>query len=449
MEKRIEEQLKIFRKGISAYVLSTEATTDFGIRIFNDTEQKEYEHIYTSSNIEVEKFVPASGAATRMFKDLQEFKNTGKPNKSSRKFFESYTEFPFGLIGSEQNEMLKELFELRKLDQLPKGLLPFHKYSEEHRTATEEHMAEGMEYVEKGGRIKIHFTVSPEHLEEFQKHVETSPIDSLGNFNITFSTQNPDTNTVAVDLRNEPVRSENNDLQLRPAGHGALLENLNQRKADIVFIKNIDNVVPDSLKGETIKFKKILAGVLIDYQAKTFDLLERNEKGEDIFEAGRNLLEELGLKGDFSYEEIVKKLNRPIRVCGMVKNLGEPGGGPFWVKEKRGTKSLQIVESAQIDKENADQEEIFKKSTHFNPVDLVCGIKDFRGEKFDLLKFRDPNTGFISEKSYKGKPIKALELPGLWNGSMADWNTVFVEVPLSTFNPVKTINDLLKPEHQA
>ncbi|MEM6642525.1 MAG: DUF4301 family protein, partial [Bacteroidota bacterium] len=264
---------------------------------------------------------------------------------------------------------------------------------------------------------------------------------------VSYSTQQPSTNTVAVDLENELFRDDQGRLVFRPAGHGALLANLNQLDADIVFIKNIDNVVPDRIKDQTIRFKKVLAGLLLSFQQKSFELLAKADQGESILIEAKELLSQMGLKGDIAEEEAREKLNRPIRVCGMVKNEGEPGGGPFWVK-KGDHETLQIVESAQVDISDPNQKAIFIESTHFNPVDLVCSMKDYTGAPFDLLKHRDEDTGFITEKSYQGRKLRAMELPGLWNGSMANWNTIFVEVPLITFNPVKTVMDLLKQNHQ-
>ena len=284
---------------------------------------------------------------------------------------------------------------------------------------------------------------------KFEQHVaqvlsSTSYADPI---NITYSTQKNSTDTVAVDLDNEVFRDDQGAMLFRPAGHGALLENLNQLNSDIVFVKNIDNVVPDKIKGETIRFKKVLAGVLLKFQDQAFKLLQSAEDGENVQSEGSSLLMQMGIKGAFSNEEVIDLLNRPIRVCGMVKNEGEPGGGPFWV-HKDGVETLQIVESAQVDDSDANQTSIFAESTHFNPVDLVCGLRDFKGDSFDLMKFRDDDTGFVTEKSFQGRKLKAMELPGLWNGSMANWNTIFVEVPLITFNPVKTVMDLLKENHQ-
>ena len=446
---RIEAQLKLFREGISNFHLRSEAKLGSGIKKLTVVEEQEFEREFENTVQSVEKFVPASGAATRMFKDLLEARTTGQSNETSKIFFGNLNQLPFDLRGLNEEDLLVEMFDEKKLDKEPKGLLPFHSYRDGSRTALEEHMVEGVSYAQRKGTTKIHFTVSPEHIGQFETLAKQASEVISSNFETSYGIQNPNTDTIAVDLDNNPVYDENNDFLFRPAGHGALLENLNDRVSDLIFIKNIDNVVPDKLKKETVRFKKILAGVLLNYQKQVFDLLKRNAKGEDISDEARKLLLDLGVNGSFSETDLVKKLNRPIRVCGMVKNIGEPGGGPFWVKGKDGTESLQIVESAQIDKDDPEQEAIFNRSTHFNPVDLVCGLKDFQGNKFNLFDFTDPNTGFITEKSYKGNSIKAMELPGLWNGAMAEWITIFVEVPLITFNPVKTVIDLLKPEHQA
>jgi hypothetical protein len=346
---------------------------------------------------------------------------------------------------------------------LPKGLIKFHKYGKIARTPVEEHMVEGADYAKyQDGKINIHFTVSPEHDEKFRSHVErmTSCYENHldGQYYLSYSEQNPATDTVAVDHDNQPFRTSDGSILFRPAGHGALLENLNELDADIIFIKNIDNVVPDRLKEPTALYKKVIGGVLLHYQQKIFSYLSLFEKEEELSpslmeEIDEFLEKEIGVeKSEGSEmdakEYYIKKLNRPIRVCGMVKNEGEPGGGPFWARSQDGTVSLQIAESAQVDMNNEEQKKILNSSTHFNPVDLVIGTRDYKGHKFDLKKFVDPMTGFISKKSQEGRELKALELPGLWNGSMSDWNTFFVEVPIETFNPVKIINDLLRDEHR-
>jgi hypothetical protein len=351
---------------------------------------------------------------------------------------------------------------------LPKGLILFHRYNDSSRTAMEEHLVEGAQYCrDTNGNLNLHFTVSSEHRVGFGKLVERVKEHYESHYdvkiNISFSEQKSSTDTIAVEMDNTPFRNPDGTLLFRPGGHGALLDNLNDINSDIVFIKNIDNVVPDRLKPQTVRYKKALAGLLLSYKGIIFDYIMKLHNDEYVDD------EFLHQVLDFSKNELcilppnslntndlkelkrylIDTLNRPIRVCGMVKNQGEPGGGPFWAKNTDGTTSLQIVESSQIDLNDQSITEIFNQSTHFNPVDLVCYLKDYKGEKFDLLKYRDPLTGFISVKSKDGRNLKAQELPGLWNGGMSNWNTIFVEVPLITFNPVKSVNDLLRDEHQS
>jgi hypothetical protein len=314
-------------------------------------------------------------------------------------------------------------------------------------------------------RVRIHLTVSPEHRNSFEdllKRVRKNyeEIHSR-HFDIEYSIQKPSTDTLAIDDKNEPFRETDGSLHFRPGGHGALLDNLNDIDSDLIFIKNIDNVTHDKRKGDTITYKKALGGLLIHYQKQIFKYLRQLEKPDEVpqellkeialylsDELGTNLKAKMKTQGALTAEFLFEKLNRPIRVCGMVKNFGEPGGGPFWTATTDGTSTLQIVESSQVNQHDPEQSAILNSATHFNPVDLVCGVKDYRGKKFHLMNYRDPNTGFISKKFKNGRPLKALELPGLWNGSMSYWNTVFVEVPISTFTPVKTVHDLLRPEHQ-
>ena len=349
--------------------------------------------------------------------------------------------------------------------KLPKGLLQFHAYDDCVRTPLEEHLVEGALYAAgKDGKVNVHFTVSPEHRPLFEDLVAQKKAEYEAKFgvtyNISFSEQKPSTDTVAATIDNEPFRNDDGTILFRPGGHGALIENLNDINADVVFIKNIDNVVPDRLKDPTVRFKKIIAGVLVTLQQQAFDYIRLLDTGkythEDLEKMIRFMRDELcqrnpNLKNLEDTEMAVylrRKLNRPMRVCGMVKNVGEPGGGPFLAYNQDGTISPQILESSQIDTNNEEYVKMFKSGTHFNPVDLVCAVKDYQGNPFDLPKYVDPQTGFISSKSKNGKELKALELPGLWNGAMSDWNTVFVEVPLETFNPVKTVNDLLREQHQ-
>ena len=437
---------------------------------------------------EVYKFVPASGAASRMFKALFEFLD-GEANEPAEgsapaKFIADLEHFAFY---PELNEVAKKLYnadlDTLKADRrykdvvaallgknglnygnLPKGLLEFHAYPEGARTPLEEHLVEGAQTAANSkGIVNLHFTVSPEHRALFEKKIAESvpAIEKRFNvkYNISLSEQKKSTDTVAVNPDNTPFR-DNGNLLFRPGGHGALIENLNDLDADIIFIKNIDNVVPDKLKADTVTYKKLIAGVLVTLQKKAFEYLELLDSGkythEQVMEILQFLQKQLFCKNpevkNLEDAELViylkQKLNRPMRVCGMVKNVGEPGGGPFLAYNSDGTISLQILESSQIDMDDPEKKEMFEKGTHFNPVDLVCAVRDYKGHKFDLVNFVDKATGFISYKSKNGKDLKALELPGLWNGAMSDWNTVFVEVPLGTFNPVKTVNDLLRDQHQ-
>lgn len=477
--EKVQSQLNRFKKGFAPVNITKAAKVGEGIISIPNEEVDAFQKIYETAAVEVLKFVPASGAASRMFKALfafledfdgteSSFESISSEEKKVAQFFQHIDQFAFygeldRLIQEKRGKTISEAKKEYKHDEiarilltdeglnygnLPKGLLSFHSYGHETRTPVQEHLYEGVAYARKSNQINIHFTVSAEHLSAFENHIQLAiaQLDTDSKFSITYSTQKPETDTIASTPSFEPFRDEGGKLLFRPAGHGALLQNLDALSADLIFIKNIDNVVPDRLKAETIRYKKALAGVLLTYQERTFDLLNRNDAGEDILDAGRKLLEEMGVRG-FSDSEIPDLLNRPIRVCGMVKNEGEPGGGPFWVKRGSKMESLQIVESAQIDQSNPAQRKAFNEGTHFNPVDLVCGVKNYKGEKFELLNYRDEEAGFISEKSYQGKKLLAMELPGLWNGAMAHWNTLFVEVPLITFNPVKTVTDLLKPTH--
>ena len=345
--------------------------------------------------------------------------------------------------------------------QLPKGMLLFHSYEEGPRTPMEEHLVEGALYAASDGKAAVHFTVSHDHLPLFKQRV-AEKADGYAkkygiSYDISFSEQKPSTDTVAANPDNTPFRNSDGSLLFRPGGHGALIENLNEIDADVIFIKNIDNVVPDRLKDDTVTYKQVIAGILVSLQQRAFEYLNTLDSGaynhDKLEEIIRFVQQDLCCrKGDIKNLEdadlviyLKKKLNRPMRVCGVVKNVGEPGGGPFLTYNQDGTVSLQILESSQIDNNNAEYMEMFTKGTHFNPVDLVCAVKDYQGKPFNLPDFVDRTTGFISSKSKNGKELKALELPGLWNGAMSDWNTIFVEVPLSTFNPV---NDLLREQHQ-
>jgi hypothetical protein len=493
----IENQLENFKSGFPFADIQAPATVGDGVlRLENEQLQQAVSSYDNSiSDKDILKFVPASGAASRMFKHLFTFmKEYDGSEKAYEKFtsdvgfnsvhyfFKKLNNFAFyedlkktfgdgneleeTHLKKEYVKLLSNLLNKNGLDygSLPKGLLKFHSYENGSRTPLEEHLVEGAAYAKgKGNVAKLHFTVSPEHKEKFtQKVTEVqNEYEKMfdAKFETSYSEQKKSTDTIAVDMENNPFREPDNSILFRPGGHGALLSNLNEQDADIVFVKNIDNIVPDKLKPETKLYKKALAGILLDYQTRIFKYLSRleSEGSDELIAEISSFLENelcqkyegfnlLGKEEKLSY--LKDKLNRPIRVCGMVKNEGEPGGGPFWVTNSDGSLSLQIVESAQIDMDDSSKTKIMNESSHFNPVDLICGLKDYKGNKFDLMKFRDPKTGFIALKSKYGKDLKAQELPGLWNGAMANWNTVFVEVPVSTFNPVKTVNDLLREQHQ-
>lgn len=468
--EEINQQVEYFKQGFPWMNLEKSATIGDGIVRFSEADLASHIERFESrrSSLNLLKMVPASGAATRMFKSLFEYISSGQPNKESDLFFSQKESFAFyeelnalAPEGTAEVEVLKQLLGASGMEygSLPKGLLKFHKYASGARTPLEEHLVEAAEYASDGQKARLHFTVSPEHRGRFEALVaRLSPIWSSHfgiEFEVTFSEQKPATDTVAVNMDNSLFREADGSLLFRPAGHGALLENLNDLTADIIFIKNIDNVVPDHLKLATIQYKKALAGLLL-WILEGINYLEMRLKGELkpalIEEALLKIKTYLGFEvsADFKFlaieaqaAELLKILARPTRICGVVKNTGEPGGGPFWCQDVAGNLTLQLVESAQVDMSNADQKALFAGSTHFNPVDLVCATRGC-----DLIEFRDMSTGFITEKTKDGKSLKAQELPGLWNGAMANWNTLFVEVPLETFNPVKTVTDLLRPAHQ-
>lgn len=499
-EEEVDNQIMYFRKGFPYLKITRAATVGEGIVKLSDSELNDLNQKFnnSSSQLKIEKFVPASGAASRMFKNLHAFAEKFEDGEDAyqaltsdekysdvSEFFRNIEKFAFfddlKQIFEKKGQSLEESILRRKYQTvlnavlekeglnygfLPKALLKFHHYTDHKRTPIYEHLVEGMEYGKcKNNQIYIHFTVSPQHLDLFKQEVEKQAQELNKKnpdlkFNISYSQQKPSTDTIAVDLENEPFRNSDNSILFRPGGHGALLDNLNDIDADLIFIKNIDNVVPDRLKPDTVYYKKALAGHLLTIQDQAFNYLKLLQSNSDLEDATLNQIEnfigkQLKVKFDLTnltkkekIDFLINKLNRPIRVCGMVKNEGEPGGGPYWTENKDGTISLQIIESSQVNMKDQNQVDIFKNATHFNPVDLVCSTKDHQGNSFDLFAYRDPDTGFISQKSKDGKDLKALELPGLWNGSMSDWNTIFAEVPISTFNPVKTVNDLLREEHQ-
>ncbi len=489
-EAQIEAQLECFRKGFDFLKLKGAAAVGDGIVAPSEDEAEAYIKAWNDYKAEghnITKFVPASGAASRMFKNMFEFLDADYevPTTDFEKaffahihyfaFFDALNDACFLNEGKGVDALIEEGEykavvanmlgeEGLNYGQLPKGLLQFHSYDDCAKTPVEEHLTEAALYASSRGEAEVHFTVSSEHRKLFEELIERVVPEAQQKFKITYkvslSEQKPSTDTIAVNMDNTPFRTSDGKLLFRPGGHGALIENLNDLKSDIVFIKNIDNVVPDRLKGDTVFWKQVIAGVLVDAQKKVFGYLRLLDSGkfnhddlEDIIRFVRHTLccDVPNLKNmeDTELHVFLKnKLNRPIRVCGVVKNVGEPGGGPFLAYNPDGSISLQILESSQIDKNNAEYMKMFTQGTHFNPVDLVCAIRNYKGEKFNLPDFVDPATGFISYKSKDGKELKALELPGLWNGAMSDWNTIMVEVPLTTFNPVKTVNDLLRPQHQ-
>ncbi|WP_282041495.1 DUF4301 family protein [Winogradskyella flava] len=498
--EKVESQIELFKTGIPFTNIAEAATIGNGI-IGLDGQQidEAVAHFETNkSGLSLLKFVPASGAATRMFKFLFKFLKEYNPQKESLNAFinkNNFKDLAFFLVGLEKfpfyNQVV-EVLELQGVDfnqlssgekalhfaktmlnenQLnfgnsPKGLLPFHKYKSHHiSTAFEEHLYEAALYASDDSKAELHFTISERYKDKFSeefKRIEEYVEENTGvSFNISFSYQQESTDTIAVTPKDEPFRNEDGSLLFRPSGHGALLKNLNELDADIIFIKNIDNVVVKQYKEEVARYKKVLAGILLKLQTKAFKclrILDQSEISQQEFKDIETFLtNEMCIKISGEYKKYLdkykieylrEKLDRPIRICGMVKNEGEPGGGPFWVRDMYGNLSLQIVESAQINLKNKWQKDILTNATHFNPVDLVCGVKNYKGEKYDLENFVDHNAAFITMKTKVGKDLKALELPGLWNGSMAHWNTIFVEVPIITFNPVKTVNDLLKAPHQ-
>ena len=482
--EQIENQLNEFKTGFPFLKLEAAAGIGKGIIAPDADERQKLEKAWNEYKAEgkrVVKFVPASGAASRMFKNMFAFVDADYDVPTTdfeKKYFDQIENFAFyealdAVCQKNEGKGIKTLMAEGKYKavaanmlkaeglnygQLPKGLLLFHKYAEGARTPMEEHLVEGALYAASNGEAHVHFTVSHEHMQLFKAKV-AEKADYFAKkygikYDISFSEQKPSTDTVAANPDNTPFRNEDGSLLFRPGGHGALIENLNEIDADVIFIKNIDNVVPDRLKPETVEWKQVIAGVLVTLQKKAFEYLKVLDAGatpaqidEIAAFVSKNLCTD-AKNNKVDAEYLRSKLNRPMRVCGVVKNVGEPGGGPFLTYNQDGTVSLQILESSQIDTNNEAYMKMFTQGTHFNPVDLVCAVKDYKGKPFNLPEFVDKTTGFISSKSKAGKELKALELPGLWNGAMSNWSTVFVEVPLGTFNPVKTVNDLLREQHQ-
>ncbi len=497
--EHVNRQLDNFRKGFNYVRLAEPATVDNGIRRLTPEERdkllKRYREACTT--VKMVKMVPASGSATRMFKDLFSFMETYKDNTAEflkfmqekgsgtmHDFFFKLDQLPFynrlSDVIAEDGRNLEKMIQKREFIPIlrylltdnglnygntPKGLVDFHIYRDFVRTAFDEHLVEGALYGNDGKKAHLHFTVSEEYIGLFKERLKkvSKVFEKMFHikYEVTFSIQKPSTDTISINESGELLRDDNNNIIFRPGGHGALIYNLDELKADLVFIKNIDNVIPDRAKSDTIKYKQLLAGALLSLQETIFGYLrlldKKNVTDADLDEIEAFVNREIGYKKTKEYvisdrkkriKHLKEILNRPVRVCGMVKNEGEPGGGPFWVENNDGSSRLMIIESAQINLKEKGQKKIFDKSTYFNPVDLVCGLKDYKNNKFDLKDFIDPAQGFITNKSYKGKEIKVQELPGLWNGAMANWITVFVEVPLTTFTPVKTVFDLFRLEHR-
>ena len=474
---QVEQQFSFFRNGFPPLEVVAPAVAGNGVHRLDAVEQEELLKRYEGWGGSRIKFVPASGAATRMFKELYEAQvlleqdpQAPLSGGGAARFFDTLQDFAFypqlasdsRCVLSDRRSILHFLLSPDGLSygSLPKGLLAFHRYNGVSRSAFEEHLAEAALYAKDGyGVAKVHFTISPEHRSGFERLAFRSLPEYEKRFGVTyqvaFSEQKSYTDTIAVSSKNLPFRQKDGSLLFRPGGHGALLENLSELSEDIVFIKNIDNVAREELLPQTVRWKKILAGKLLQLRAYTYEALHELEKHDSLLK-----IKEIALfleknfsitlpevKGEEYASTIRGLLDRPIRVCGVVQHTGEPGGGPFVVRGADGSTSLQILETAQLNTKTAKGAALLAASTHFNPVDLVCSFKDYNNSAYSLRLFSDPATGFISEKSKDGEVIKVLELPGLWNGAMSRWNTLFVEVPAETFNPVKTVNDLLRPAH--
>lgn len=496
-KEKINAQVERFRKGFPWLEIVASATAGKGIERLTEEQADEAAGYCDTAETDGRcKFVPASGAASRMFKDI--FAGMDEPNEAVQKLsdnierFAFYSPEVFGKAPYDPSQVAHRLLTDEGLSygSKPKGVLKFHRYPDEVRTALAEHFVEGQAYMRNtDGSVNITVTISPEHLQLFRQAVDEIKEkyeQRYGvHYNVNFTFQDKETDTIAVDSSGKPFLKEDGTILTRPAGHGALIHNLNALDSELVSIKNIDNVCVERLQPVTYKWKKVLMGRALQLRDRIrgyiFALdqitVMRKEMSDFAFIPGnvmnlddpymtpecQTLCNEIEafLKDELCIEmpeakdcrdraeKLRAKLNRPVRVCGMVKNEGEPGGGPFIIREKDGSTSLQILEAAQINRQDPHAVEQMKSATHFNPVDIVCCLKDYKGEKFNLLEHVDEETGLISSKSYHGRELKALELPGLWNGSMSDWNTLFVEVPAETFNPVKTVLDLLRPAHQA
>ena len=479
--RQVKQQIDHFKDGFPWMKIVGPATPERGIKVLTQEQEEQAVAYYKQADIKGKcKFVPASGAASRMFKDmfsglatLEEGKDLAPEAPGARlaariEAFAFYTPELFGHPEDSPAYRRDTLHKLLKEDGLaygskPKGVLKFHRYPDEVRTAIAEHLVEAQEYMRNAdGSCNLTVTISPEHRELFEEAVadirETFEKRYGVHYNISFTYQDKATDTIAVDPDNKPFRKADGSLLFRPAGHGALIYNLNQVQDELVSIKNIDNVAHEKLLPVTARYKQVLMGCAVELRDRIFGYLRRldEEPTVQLCNEIENFLDRtLCIQMPLAHSEAERvemlraKLNRPVRVCGMVRNEGEPGGGPYVIAGKDGCTSLQILESVQINHQDEGAMKAMSQATHFNPVDLVCCLYNYKGEHFDLLKHVDEEAGFISSKSYEGRELKALELPGLWNGAMSDWNTLFVEVPVETFNPVKVVLDLLRPAHQA
>lgn len=453
----VERQIDLLKRGVLFPRIHAPALGGKGIIILSEQEKNDLAQYFneTKNQYTLARFIPASGAASRMFFSLSAFLKTGETNYETEKFFEHLHEFPFYPFIGEKNDRMAILhFLLDKtglnFENLPKALIPFHVNENSIFTALESQLAESIHYATgKNAAAHTHFTIPENFIGEFELIAQNwkKNTDRIS-FRVSFSFQKSDTHTVALDENGELLKDENGLPVVRPGGHGALLSNLNAMDDDLIFIRNIDNVVAPSAQAQYVFVHEYLGGLTIRLTELIHRSQEKIDQGENIPKSDLDLLEKyFGLKNTDT-SELRKQLFRPLRICGMVKNEGEPGGGPFYIQEPDGRISLQIIESAQVDKNDPEQLKLFISGTHFNPVDICCNIKNYKGEKYDLKKFTAPDFSFSSQKMYRDKKITILEHPGLWNGSMHDWLTVFVEIPNSVFNPVKTVNDLLKGAHQ-
>ncbi len=472
-----KQQISRFKKGFSHAVLVRPCTLGKGIFKLNHEEQKSSERRFLKekSRKKIIKFVPASGAASRMFHFLEDPKPEYKALK--QKFLKRLSDFAFyselGKVLKKRSQNIEWLKKEKNIAaivsallekdglgyrQAPKGMILFHRNGKKARTAFEDQLREGTIFADAQKKTHIHFTLSGAARAEVRRHLRHAATAMRRQFVLSDSIQSPATDCLAAKENGAPVRDEKGGLLLRPAGHGALLANLNQIKSGLIYVKNIDNILPPENRGEADRWKRVLCGVFLDIQSRIFEaqkILKKKKMTphEAVFILGLAAEQGCGFSeppgGSPNRQKLMQFFNRPLRVCGMVPNTGEPGGGPFWVRDANGNVSAQIIEAAEVDFKNKTQVRIWKASTHFNPVDFVCGVFDAQGKKYNLMDFSDPERGLISKKSYLGKGIQVMELPGLWNGGMANWISVFVEIPTNVFAPVKTALDLLRPEHQS